>query len=109
MNLIRQYNMIKGKQMSGKGYIACAHFEETIHHFGEGSTPEEALKDFLGAEFEEYCNYYELEDNTYVDVKVFEAIYANTPEANMEDFEDGWNFILGDEVSSHTHLFLIEE
>lgn len=93
--------------MLGQGYIACAHFEETIGHFGEGDTPEKALADFLeGGEFSDYCYCRGIEDETYVQVKVFKAIYANTPEANMEDWEDGWQWILGEEVSEHQIQFL---
>ncbi|HDM8166643.1 TPA: hypothetical protein P0E18_004479 [Vibrio harveyi] len=93
--------------MLGQGYIACAHFEETICHFGEADTPEKALADFVdGGEFSDYCNCNEIEDETYVQVKVFKAIYADTPEANMEDFEDGWRWILADEISEHQIKFL---
>lgn len=88
--------------MSGQGYIACAHFEDTIRHFGEANTPEKALTDFVkGGEFSDYCDCRDIEDGTYVQVKVFKAIYADTPEADMDNFEDGWQWILGDEVSEH--------
>lgn len=93
--------------MKGQGYIACAHFEETIRHFGEASTPEKALADFIqGGEFSDYCDCREIEDGTYVQVKVFKAIYADTQEANMDDFEDGWQWILGEEISEHQIQFL---
>lgn len=93
--------------MSGKGYIACAHFEETISHFGEADTPEKALADFVkSGEFSDYCDCREIEDGVYVQVKVFKAIYANTPEADMDNFEDGWQWVLGDEVSEHQVQFL---
>lgn len=94
-------------QISGCGYIACAHFEETIHHFGEGSSPKSALDDFIANGcFEEYCDSVGIEDNTYVEVKVFEAIYADDDEANSEDWEEGWSWILGEEVISEQILFL---
>ncbi|WP_026025151.1 hypothetical protein, partial [Enterovibrio norvegicus] len=94
-------------KITGTGFIACAHFEESICHYGEDDTPEKALSDFVGgSEFAEYCYCTDVEDNTHVEVKVFKAIYANTPEANMDDFEDGWEWILGEEVSSHQVLFL---
>ncbi|MBY7719669.1 MULTISPECIES: hypothetical protein [Vibrio] len=93
--------------MSGMGYIACAEFEDTIKSFGEGDSPEAALLDFVeGGEFDDWCCCQEVEDNTHVEVKVFKAIYADTPEANMEDFEDGWAWVLGDEISAHQVLFL---
>tara|TARA_Y100000588_G_scaffold379470_1_gene461685 strand:- start:340 stop:639 length:300 start_codon:yes stop_codon:yes gene_type:complete len=93
--------------MSGKGYIACAHFEESIHHYGEADTPEKALAAFVeGGEFADYCDCREIEDGTYVQVKVFKAIYAEIPEANVEDWEDGWEWILGGEVSEHQVQFL---
>ncbi|EKO3626435.1 hypothetical protein CAG61_06230 [Vibrio sp. V34_P3A8T189] len=98
--------------MSGQGYIACAHFEESIYHFGEADTPEKALAAFVeGGQFSEYCDCREIEDGTYVLVKVFKAIYADSPEANdektnMEDWEDGWQWILGEEVSEHQIQFL---
>lgn len=93
--------------MQGTGYIACAHFEESIAHFGEDNTPEKAFSDFTSnGEFKEYCICREIEDNTHVEVKVFKAIYKDSPEANEDDFDDGWQWILGDEVSSHQVLFL---
>ena len=93
--------------MLGKGYIACAHFEETIAHFGEADTPEKALADFLSSgEFSDYCDCREIEDGTYVQVKVFKAIYSDDPKANMDDWEDGWEWLLGDEVSEHQIQFL---
>lgn len=88
--------------MPGQGYIACAHFEDTIDHFGEADTPEKALDGFLkGGEFSDYCDCFEIEDSTYVKVKVFKAIYADTPGVNVEDWEEGWQWVLGDEVSDH--------
>lgn len=93
--------------MSGQGYIACAHFEETIRHFGEGHTPEKALTDFFdGGNFSDYCDWRKIEDGTYVQVKVFSAIYADSAEADMDDWEDGWEWILGNEVSEHQVQFL---
>ncbi len=93
--------------MSGQGYIACAHFEETIRHFGEADTPEKALSVFVeGGEFSNYCDWREIEDGNYVQVKVFKAIYADTPESNMEDWEDGWLWVLGEEISEHQIQFL---
>ncbi|MEZ8733802.1 hypothetical protein [Vibrio sp. 10N.239.312.D08] len=88
-----------------KGYIACAHFEETIKHLGEGDTPEKALSDFFNGDFQLHCELAEVEDGSYVTVRVFKAIYADTPEANMDDFEDGWQWMLGDEVSEHQVQF----
>ncbi|EJB8454897.1 hypothetical protein MW332_004745 [Vibrio parahaemolyticus] len=92
--------------MSKIGFIACAHFEDTIHHFGEGATPEQALHDFVsGGAFIDFCCCRGIDDGTHVEVKVFKAIYSDTPEAEMYDFEDGWKWILGDEVRSEQVLF----
>ncbi len=92
--------------MSGQGYIACAHFEETIKYFGEGDTPERALSDFFNGDFQLHCEHYDVEDGSCVNVKVFKAIYADSPEANTDDFEDGWKWILGDEVTEEQVQFL---
>lgn len=105
--------MSEDPKQTEKGYIACADFEDTIYHFGEGGTPEKALADFVERSdgFDEYCTCCEIEDGTYVQVKVFKVIYAGTAEAdiemaNMEDWEDGWQWILGDEISEHQIRFL---
>ena len=83
------------------GYIACAVFEERVLHFGEGPTTEKALIDFSeGGEFSEYCNHYEIPVGEMVTVKVFKAVYRNDPDADSEEFEDGWQWVLGDEVTS---------
>lgn len=93
--------------MSGKGYIACAHFEDGIAHFGEADSPKKALATFIDdGEFADYCDCREVEDGAYVQVKVFKAIYAGDPAANMEDWEDDWEWILGDEVAEHQVQFL---
>ena len=81
------------------GFIACAHFEESIYHFGESDTPEKALADFLGSgAFHDYCGCRSIEEGSHVEVKIFKAIYADSPEANTDDWEDGWQWMLGDEV-----------
>lgn len=96
--------------LDGKGYIACAHFEETIRHFGESSSPESALDNFVNSgEFIDYCDCRDIPDKTLVTVKVFQAIYAESPDANPDDFEDGWGWILGDEVSSHQILYSVNK
>ncbi|PML45602.1 hypothetical protein BCT75_04255 [Vibrio lentus] len=93
--------------MADIGFIACAKFEDTVKAYGEGSTPELALSDFLqGGDFQVHCESNDIEDEDHVEVKVFKAIYADTPEANMDDFEDGWKWILGEEVSEHKVQFL---
>lgn len=97
--------MIVGTQ----GYIACSHFEESIRHFGEADTPEGALSDFIESKaFSEYCEWKDIENGTLVVVKVFRAIYTDSPGANPEDWEDGWEWILGEEVSTHKIPFLSE-
>lgn len=85
-----------------QGYIACAHFEETIRHFGESDTPDKALSEFLDSgTFAEYCDCRKIEKGTNVVVKVFKAIYEDSPEADLENWEYGWQWMLGEEVSKH--------
>lgn len=98
---------IRGQKMAGQGYIACAHFEDTIRHFGESDTPEKALAKFIDdGTFYDYCDCRGIKDGGYVQVKIFKAIYEDTPEANMDDWEDGWQWILGEEISEHQVQFL---
>ena len=82
-------------------FIACANFEEKIGHFGEGVSPDLALTDFIqGGEFNDYCDSHDIADGELVEVRVFNAIYRDSPDANEEDFEEGWQWRLGSQVGS---------
>ncbi|ELP5898708.1 hypothetical protein QTV49_000582 [Vibrio vulnificus] len=82
-------------------FIACANFEEKIGHFGEGVSPDLALTDFIqGGEFNDYCDSHDIADGDLVEVRVFNAIYRDSPDANEEDFEEGWQWRLGSQVGS---------
>lgn len=82
-------------------FIACANFEEKIGHFREGVSPDLALTDFIqGGEFNDYCDSHDIEDGAIVEVRVYRAIYRNSPEANEEDFNDDWQWVLGEQVGS---------
>jgi hypothetical protein len=95
--------------MSETGFIACAHFEETIRHYGEGGTPDDAISNFIeDGDFNEYGYCRDIAIGTPVQVKVFKAIYIDSPEANVEDFEPGWGWMLGEEVDSRLVTFPAE-
>lgn len=93
--------------MEYKDYVACATFEGTIRWYGEGGTPEDALSDFINnGKFNDYCRYVALvPDGGSVFVKVFEAIYSDHPDADNYEWEDGWSWVLVDEVSSHQIIY----
>lgn len=97
-------------QLTQEGFIACAQFEEGIRHYGEAKTATLALAEFIkSGEFNEFCETKDIEDEAFVIVKVFKAIYADSPEANPEDWEEGWNWILGEEISQHKVQYLVGE
>lgn len=94
-------------KISGTGYIACAHFEESIHHFGEAESPEKALADFVDGDFADYCDCRDIEDEEYVEVRVFKAIYNGSPEWNDEDYDPDWDWVLGEQVDSKQIQYLM--
>lgn len=109
IELTNDYSYL-GIQVHLTGYIACTSLQkehhDTIKSFGESNTPQGALKDFIeNGEFKCACETFDLDDETNVEVKVFKAIYKN--EDNQEDFEDGWEWMLGEEISSHKILYLM--
>lgn len=94
--------------MEGKGYIACAEFEDTIVSFGEGETPAQALSKFVDTgEFYDWCCNAEILDGEYVQVKVFRARYRDeVSESELDDWDSDWLWVLGDEVEDHQLQFL---
>lgn len=92
----------------GQGFIACAKWEETVKHFGEGSSPELALADFVNSgEFNDYCDCNDIKDESHIEVRVFRAVYSGTPEASQYELEDGWDWILADQVYSKIIQYLM--
>lgn len=90
-------------------FIACTVFEDTITWCGEGNTPAHALADFLGnGEFEDYCFCKDIPENTFVEVKVFSTMHIDDPDANPDDFEEHYEWICNDEISSQKILYLPE-
>lgn len=84
-----------------KSFIAYAPFDCSIIYFGEGFTPEQALQEFIDTEFNEYCEDKNIPVNADVVIKVGKAIYKDSPDADPEWFEDGFDFFLGEAVSTH--------
>ncbi len=86
------------------GFIACINPEDTVRHYGVGSTPNAAIDDFTSSgEFIEYCHCNDINDETWIKIKAYRVVYRDTPEAEAEglaeDFEDGWDWILREEVA----------
>lgn len=78
-------------------FIACANFEDTIRFYGESSTPHGAISEFIeGGEFDSFCESNDVKSGKIVEVRVFKAVYKN--DDNEEDFEDGWEWVLGKRV-----------
>ncbi|PSV00329.1 hypothetical protein [Photobacterium kishitanii] len=93
--------------MADTSYIACANFEETICYFGEGASPDKALDNFLSSgNFAEFCENEEIKNTTSVEIKIFKAIHAGDLDADDDLFEDGWGWVLGEEISSHQEMYL---
>lgn len=93
--------------MKRKDYVACANFEDTIYHYALSNDPLEAFNEFIkkNGEFTDFCEDNDVDDNTEVNVKVFSIIYANDPRADQELFEDGWEWMIDEEVLSKNVLY----
>ncbi|WP_210498755.1 hypothetical protein [Vibrio crassostreae] len=86
----------KDTVMGKKGYIATAELdEETITHYGEGATQDEAFKNF---DISEYKNAWDLESADITEVGVFEAIYKGDPKWDSKMMSDDWEWALGERV-----------
>jgi len=91
------------------GFIATAQINKEIVSFsGEGITPELALKDFMDSgEFNEHCLFVNAEDEQYVEIGVFKAIYKDSSEWDSEHFNSEFDWVLGDMVLTKTQQYLM--
>ncbi len=90
------------------GFIATAQFEENIKWFGEGATPEAALADFIDSgTFVEYCETKDIPDTSIVEVKIYHAIYNDSPDWDDDLFDPDWQWALGQLVDTKQIQFLM--
>ena len=90
-------------------FIATVETEGTINWFGEGSTIEEALADYLdNDEFNDYCECSDIKDGEVVEVCVYTTILNHSEEWDVNLYDPDYEWVLKDKVYTKLETFLLK-
>lgn len=88
-------------------YTACIEDEERIQFFGQGTTPDEALDDFVSEALDDHCEYYAIESGETLKILIHETKYPDDWDEDEESVAEaeGYQWILGETVRVHYQLY----
>lgn len=84
-------------------YCACCVDTDEIYYFGLGSSPEEALDEFIaGGDFETQCADFGAEEDEDVNVYIYTIINPEDSDWPEEEIDPEWKFCLSEKVKDMT-------
>lgn len=83
-------------------YMASIEFDGTVHHYGEGNTPDEAFVDFaFGDGLFDHCSYHDIKNPEGLNVLIYEKLTSGDPDFDDElADENGWSWMAGNIVET---------